>query len=98
MKMKDILQDESLQNIQFAAGVGGSYRDVTQISMIDMPDMLDALYDGQLLVTTGFYFHENQDLLKNLVINMHKIHGAGIVIKQSAHLKNLSNEIGRAHV
>lgn len=93
MKLTDILQDESLQNIQPAAGVGGLSHEVTQIGIIDTPDILDVLHDGQLLVTTGFYFHENSDLLKNLLLKMHKIHGAGIVIKNSENSKFLSKEM-----
>lgn len=93
MKLKEILQDDSLQNIKLAAGVDGLYREVTQISIIDTPDMLDILYAGQLLVTAGFYFHENQNILKQLVVHMHKIHGAGIVIKHSANLKVLSQDV-----
>ena len=51
MQLSEILQHPSLRNIQVAAGAEGLSREVSQVGMIDAPDITDFLFDGQLLVT-----------------------------------------------
>ncbi|MEX0380595.1 PucR family transcriptional regulator [Leuconostoc sp. MS02] len=93
MKLNDILKHPSLQNIQVAAGVSGLSRDVSQVGMIDAPDIQDFLFEGQLLVTSGFHFTKNPRLLHDLIVGMHDINAGGIAIKSGRYISSLPADI-----
>lgn len=93
MKLNEVLQHPSLKTIQVAAGSRGLNRNVSQIGMIDAPDIIDFLFDGQLLVTSGYHFTKNPHLLYDLIIAMHKKNASGIAIKSGRYVSELSDEI-----
>lgn len=93
MKLNDILEHPSLHSIQVAAGANGLYRNVSQVGMIDAPDINDFLFEGQLLVTSGFHFTKNLHLLHDLIIGMHDINASGIAIKLDRYIYELPTDI-----
>lgn len=93
MQLSEILQHPSLRNIQVAAGADGLSREVSQVGMIDAPDITDFLFDGQLLVTSGYHFSQNHHLLRDLIIGMHETNASGIAIKAGRYVTTLPKTI-----
>ncbi|WP_220734419.1 PucR family transcriptional regulator [Leuconostoc inhae] len=93
MKLNDILKYPSLQGIKVAAGANGLFRNISQVGMIDAPDINDFLFEGQLLVTSGFHFTKNPQLLTDLIIGMHDINACGIAIKLGRYINDLPQDV-----
>lgn len=93
MQLREILNHPTMKNLSVAAGKDGLDREVLQVGMIDAPDITDFLFDGQLLVTSGFHFAQNPQLLHDLIIGMKKTNASGIAIKSNRYIKNIPSDI-----
>ncbi|WP_349533094.1 PucR family transcriptional regulator [Leuconostoc citreum] len=93
MKLNEMLNHKVLANIRVVAGFDGLTRDVSQVGMIDAPDITDFLFDGQLLVTSGYHFQQQPSLLRDLIIGMAKNNASGIAIKKGRYMTTIPPNI-----
>lgn len=91
--METLLAARELQNIKLIAGHQGLRRNVQLIGMIEAPDIESYLFAGQLLVTTGYHYYQNVDLLKLLIKKMVAMDCAGLGIKANRYFKKIPQDV-----
>lgn len=93
MQMIKLLQTPELKNIKLIAGDQGIDRDAKLIGMIEAPDIESYLFQGQLLVTTGYHYYKHVDRLKTLIQKMAAKGCAGLGIKANRYFKKIPADI-----
>ncbi|TYR81665.1 PucR family transcriptional regulator [Priestia megaterium] len=81
MELQTLLRIPVYANASVVAGQKGLTRKVHNVNMMDAPDILSFLKEGEFLVTTGYHFKEKEESLLHLVEGMAKKHCAGLAIK-----------------
>ena len=93
MKMETLLAAKELQNIKLIAGHQGLKRNVQLIGMIEAPDIESYLFADQLLVTTGYHYYQDVNLLKLLIKKMAAANCAGLGIKANRYFKKIPQDV-----
>lgn len=94
MTVAEALQIEPLNHCQLVAGSGGYHRIIRKVSVMDSPDITSWLKSGDLLLTTGYVFQDDDADQKQLIKDLHDLNGAGLGIK----LKRFLSEIPAAMI
>ena len=81
MTVKELLGLDKLKSIELAAGKAGAKRAVTGAVMLDNPEMVDWMREGELLLTTGYVLKENPDLQDDILDALIKNKASGLAIK-----------------
>ncbi len=81
MTVKELLGLDKLKSIELAAGKAGAERAVTGAVMLDNPEMVDWMREGELLLTTGYVLKENPDLQDDILDALIKNKASGLAIK-----------------
>lgn len=82
----DFLSLSELEGVRLAAGRSGLDRVITRTNIIDNPDSLDWLMPGELLLSTGYLFQDDQELQKKIIPALADINCAGLCIKTERYL------------
>ncbi|MFO7274355.1 MAG: PucR family transcriptional regulator ligand-binding domain-containing protein [Bacillota bacterium] len=77
----DALQLEPLRQLKVLAGADGLDRPVRLVNVIEVPDIVDWVLEGELLLTTGFTFRDHPDRLATLIPGLAAKGAAGLGIK-----------------
>lgn len=79
LQIKDLFQLETLQNLEFYAGRNGRDRNITTVTIMDIPEIVDWLSEGELVIA-GVLFQ--QCFSRDLVDSFLQKNIAGIVTKR----------------
>ena len=93
MKFKSLLNEPLMDQYTVAAGEEGLAREVSQVGVVDAPDFEKYLLPGQLILTTGYLFHDNLPLLRSLIIELDKHNAAGLGIKYNRYFTELPRDV-----
>jgi PucR family transcriptional regulator, purine catabolism regulatory protein len=74
---------------QLIAGAGGRHRPVTRVNVMEVPDVLPYVRDGELLVTTGYAVRDDPARLASLVRELHQRGVAALGIKLGRYVDEL---------
>lgn len=91
--VNDLFILDIMKQCEVLAGHEGLTRPVQNVNISDTPDIINYIEKNQLLLTTGFGFMNNTQLLYDSIIEMDKLGCAGIIIKIERFLKELPKEI-----
>ncbi|MGG3470038.1 PucR family transcriptional regulator ligand-binding domain-containing protein [Neobacillus pocheonensis] len=89
MEILDLMKIPIFDGANMIAGKKGSHRTVHTVTMMDAPDIIDFVKPNELLVTTGYWFHENPDNLVLLIKEMERKGCAGLGIKTKRYLQEI---------
>ncbi|OUN01245.1 MAG: PucR family transcriptional regulator [Paenibacillaceae bacterium ZCTH02-B3] len=80
----DILLIPDFREAAVLAGANGLDRPVTRVNVMEVPDVIDWVRPGEFLITTGFPFRDNADVLADLIpqLNDRGVSALGIKIKR----------------
>lgn len=92
MKVEHLFQTPLLKEASILAGRNGQDRHITNVSMMDAPDIGDYLNEHDLLVTTAYHFKDNPAMLTDLIQHMSDKGCAGIGIKTKRFLHEVPEE------
>ncbi|MGM0216710.1 PucR family transcriptional regulator [Enterococcus sp. AZ109] len=93
MKLNQLLSAYEAQYIQVANQKADLTREVTTVGMMEAPDIIDFLVEGQLLVTTGFHFVQDIPSLITVIKEMHLRKCAAIGIKDQRYFATIPKEV-----
>lgn len=79
--LAEALQLEPLRQVKVLAGAAGLDRPVRLVNVIEVPDIVDWVLEGELLLTTGFTFRDHPDRLAALIPGLAAKGCAGLGIK-----------------
>ncbi|MCG8500932.1 MAG: PucR family transcriptional regulator ligand-binding domain-containing protein [Firmicutes bacterium] len=93
MQVVDLLKlDKKFKDIHVIAGKKGLSRVIKDIEILEIPDGVYWLEEGDFIITTGYIFQNNQADLYNTIEIISK-KGAGIGIKTGRFIKKISAEV-----
>ncbi len=75
------LQEKDLPGLKLMAGGDHLQVEVTNINILDNPDSYDWLSSGDLLLTTGYFFREDEALQRQLIRELSELNCVGLAIK-----------------
>ena len=75
------LREKDLPGLKLMAGGDHLQVEVTNINILDNPDSYDWLSSGDLLLTTGYFFREDEALQRQLIRELSELNCVGLAIK-----------------
>ncbi len=91
--VRDALDLDIVNRLQVVGGHEGLDRVIKLVNVIEVPDIMDWLIDGEFLLTTGYSFREYPELLETLIPRMNQAQSAGLAIKTKRYLDEIPPEI-----
>ncbi|MGN7455333.1 PucR family transcriptional regulator [Paenibacillus pasadenensis] len=80
-KVKDVFDIPNLQGAALLGGAAGLEREVTRVNVMEVPDVIDWVRPGELLMTTGYPFKDQPEVLAELVAQLARKGVAALGIK-----------------
>lgn len=87
--MADALKLEKMKEVEILAGEDGLKRHITKVNIMEVPDILDWVKEGELLFTTLYSIKDDEKALKNLIPNLAKKKLAGLGIKPGRYINEI---------
>ncbi|WP_409275099.1 PucR family transcriptional regulator [Neobacillus sp. SCS-31] len=91
--INDLFILEGMKESVVLAGHRGLTRNVQFVNISDTPDVTKFLDSNHLLLTTGYAFKDDIQLMCELIKQMHALNCSGMVIKINRFLKELPTEV-----
>ncbi len=91
--VREALSLDVVSRLQLVGGKGGLDRIIKLVNVIEVPDIVDWLIDGEFLLTTGYSFREYPELMETLIPRMSQAHSAALAIKTKRYLDEIPKEI-----
>lgn len=91
--VKEALSLDVVNRLEVVGGSEGLDRVIKLVNVIEVPDIMDWLIDGELLLTTGYSFREYPELMDTLIPRMSQAESAGLAIKTKRFLDEIPKQI-----
>lgn len=79
--LKELLDLSKLKAVSLAAGADGVKRAVTGAVMLDNPEMVDWMREGEMLLTTGYVLKEHPEIQDDIILSLIKNKASCLAIK-----------------
>lgn len=89
ISIKEALKLDKLKEVKLLAGAGGIKRHIKKINIMEVPDILDWVEDGELLLTTLYSIKDDQKALKELIPGLADKKLAGLGVKPERYVKKI---------
>src|SRR5437868_129150 len=93
LTVRDALTINGLQNVRVLAGSAGLDRTITCVNIMEVPDILQWVRGGELLLTTTYPLKDSQVSLRDLVPLLNAKGLAALAIKPHRYLEEIPSEI-----
>lgn len=90
--VKELLNLSSMKNAKVLAGEKGLERNITRLNVMEVPDIINWVEEGEFLLTTAYSMKDNIQDLDQLIIDLNNKDVAGLGIKTKRYI----NEIPKA--
>ena len=87
--MADALDLEKMNEVEVLAGKNGLDRHITKVNIMEVPDIVDWVKEGELLFTTLYSIKDDEEALKNLVPKLAEKNLAGLGIKPGRYINEI---------
>lgn len=75
-----------LKGAKIIAGEKGTGKKIIKVNIMEVPDIIDWVVEGELILTTAYSIKDNLKALKELIPKLHKKKVAGLAIKPGRYL------------
>ena len=93
LTIKDFLALPAAKGIRLAGGAQGQGRVITSVNIMDNPDTVKWLREGELLLTTGFVFKDDPALQANLIPQLARRNCAGLGLKIKRYFESIPQQM-----
>ncbi|MEL7626475.1 MAG: PucR family transcriptional regulator ligand-binding domain-containing protein [Anaerolineaceae bacterium] len=93
VRLRDILNIELLAGAEIIAGETGMDNVITSVNVMEVPDILDWVRSGELLLTTAFSFAANLDAFNTLIPSLVERGVCGMGIKVKRYIEKLPESV-----
>ena len=76
-----LLQQHEIEGMKLIAGEKGLQKVMEKVNLLDNPDMIRWIKDGEFLITAGYILNEDQQLQQTFISELAKHHCVGLGIK-----------------
>ena len=87
--VQDILQLDCMSQTNVVAGHQGLTRIVSNVNVMEVPDISNWVSEGDLLLTTAYSIHNDPDALANLIPELASKGLAGLALKPKRYLESI---------
>ena len=91
--VKEALSLDVVNRLEVVGGREGLDRVIKLVNVIEVPDIMDWLIDGEFLLTTGYSFREYPELMETLIPRMNQAESAGLAIKTKRFMDEIPKQI-----
>lgn len=91
--VQEALSLSALAGARLVAGLLGADRVIRSVNMMEVPDIARFVRAGELLVTTAYPIHRDEDALSGLVPMLSQNGLAGLAVKPGRYLENLPRRV-----
>lgn len=92
-QLKDLFTLQAFQDCKIVSGKNGLNRSVEFVNISDTPDIGKFLKGNELLLTTGYGFKDNTEILTNFISHLSEINVAGLIIKENRFIKKIPKPV-----
>ncbi|SCY73470.1 PucR family transcriptional regulator [Alkaliphilus peptidifermentans] len=93
INIEDMMKFDIMKDAKILAGRSGLKRKVTRINVMEVPDILDWVTQGELLLTTAYSIKDDLLVLKDLIPKLKKKGVAAIGIKMKRYIAELPQAV-----
>ena len=90
--LKEAIENSPLKKGQILAGNKGLDRLVTQVNIMEVPDIINWVGSGQLLLTAAYSLKDDADLLNKLIPSLNEKGLAGLAVKLKRYIEKIPDE------
>jgi purine catabolism regulator len=88
-KIADLLKTTDIKGIRLVAGATGVENVISRTNILDNPDTYDWLIAGELVLSTGYIFRDDEEMQRTIVRRLAEIRCSGLGIKIMRYLKRI---------
>lgn len=93
LTISEALSMEPLNRAKLLAGEGGLDNVITSVNVMEVPDILDYINEGELLVTTMYPLKDDKAGIESLIISLHNKKLAGLAIKPHRYIGDIPKQM-----
>lgn len=87
--INNLLGESALAGLRLLTGEENAGNEISNVNIIDNPDSYDWLSAGDLLLTTGFIFKDDETMQRRLIRELSEINCAGLAVKTRRYLSSI---------
>lgn len=91
--VKEALSLGVVNRLHLVGGYRGLDRVIKLVNVIEVPDIVDWVMEGELFLTTGYSFREYPELMEKLIPKMAEAGSAALAIKPKRFIKEIPGEL-----
>lgn len=89
LTVESALKLEAMEHCRVLAGAEGLGRAVTSVNQMEVPDLVNWMQAGQLIVTTGYFIRNDVNEQRQLILDLAQKGSAGLAIKIRRFFQNI---------
>ncbi|MCF0148711.1 MAG: PucR family transcriptional regulator ligand-binding domain-containing protein [Clostridium sp.] len=93
ISLEKLLELEILKNSNVLAGNGGLKNKITKVNVMEVPDIIEWVSPGELLITTAYSIRDNVQILEEIIPKFKEKGVSGLGIKVGRYVKELPENI-----
>ena len=90
--VSELLKLESMKGAKVLAGKSGLNRRITKLNVMEVPDIINWVEEGEFLLTTAYTMRDNIDELESLIDQLNQQGLAGLGIKTKRYIEEIPKE------
>lgn len=93
ISLGQLLENDVLKGVKILGGSSGISRRVTNVNVMEVPDIIEWVKPGEFLITTAYSIKDNINILLELIPKLNEKGVAGLGIKVGRYIKELPQNI-----
>lgn len=93
VRVSEIIELDVFKGCVVLSGSKGLHRTVTKVNVMEVPDIMPWLQEGEFLMTTAYAIKDNIHKLNELIPKMHALGVGGMVIKMKRYIEELPESV-----
>lgn len=87
--MRNLIEDQAFQDIEVLSGHDGLDNYVKTVNVMEVPDVINWVSDGELILTTAYSIREDIEMLNELIPRLKAKNVAGMAIKIKRYVEEI---------
>lgn len=92
ISVKELLELEIMEGAKVIAGESGINRVISKLNIMEVPDIVNWVSNGEFILTTAYSLKDNVDLLTDIIDQFNKKKVAGVAIKTQRYITQVPKE------
>lgn len=93
VRVSEIIELDVFSGCKVISGEKGLNRSVTKVNVMEVPDIMSWLQEGEFLITTAYSIKDNVARLGEMIPVMHEIGVGGMAIKMKRYIEELPESV-----